>query len=146
MNPRGWVMDYLAACYSATAKWGPGPSDTFTMRWYHSAPGAKDYPYAHAFGTTVDRGCYGDDTPPVGEIAFIGPTWSPSGPPLYDGSSEPFYIPALLDGADPTVMAVPCVDGSITLSGTISTHFAPVLGSGGHVCECETAVGAIGSP
>lgn len=131
-------MDYLHACYKSVGQWGPGPSDTFTMRWYRAAPGAKAYDFPHAFGSTVDALTYGDATPPVGEIPPRWREWSPSGPPLYDGSEEPYYIDALLNGVDPAVMAVGCSDGTITMQGSATVGFASMTVMGGNVCECET--------
>jgi hypothetical protein len=128
-------MDYLHACYTATGRWGPGPTDTFTMRWYHCSPAAKEYPYGHAFGTTVDTGCQNDDSTLVGEIPPVFREWSPSLPWLYDGTSEPVYNAALEFGADPAVMAVPCSEGNMVFQGTAKIV---ALLTGGNVCQCET--------
>lgn len=136
-------MDELHACYRSVGRWGPGPSDTFTMRWYRAATGAKTYPFFHAFGTTVDAGTYNDSPGMVGEIPPTWREWSPSGPPLYDGSDEPVYNPALEWGADPLVMNTPCDDGSITLVGSATTGFAPIVVFGGNCCECQTQRGGI---
>lgn len=137
MNPRGWIMDYLHACYTSVGRWGPGASDTFTMRWYHCAPGAKEYPFVHAFGTTVDDGCQNDDPTLVGEIPPPYRTWSPSLPWLYDGSEKPVYSPALEFGANEAVMNAPCFDGQMGFKGSVTYGVtAHVTAS---VCACGTA-------
>lgn len=131
-------MDYLHACYAQPARWGPGPSDTFTMRWYRAAPGANVYTYPHAFGTTVDAGTFHDTPGMVGEIPVHYPTWSPTGPPLYDGTDPVVYNAALEYGADPAVMAVPCVDGAIGFVGDASMSYAPQICTAGNVCQCQS--------
>ena len=137
-------MDYLYKCYTAVAKWGPGESDTFTMRWYKAAPGAREYPYEHAFGSTVDATTFGCDTPPVGEIAQVSHPVSPRLPWLYDGTEEPVFNAALLYGADPAVMGVACVDGKVIITGSATSGFAPSFAAGGQACECETSTNAAG--
>ena len=132
----GQIMDYLHACYAMPARWGLGIDDTFTMRWYHAAPGAQVYKGVHAFGSTVDRGCQDDTVLAVGEIPFFGPTWSPSGPPMYDGT-RPAIVPAFLqNGVPESFMASPCTDGELGLQGDASVSFAYPAS----VCTCSSVL------
>jgi hypothetical protein len=133
-------MDYLNNWPLTTARWGPGPSDTFTMRWYPCSPGAKEYLFPHAFGSTVDTGTFNDSPGMVGEIPPFRFDVQKPPPPYYDGSETPVYNAALEWGADPRVMAVPCQDGVIGLAGSATVGFAPVYGVAAPVCECETVL------
>ena len=89
----------------------------------------------------IDAGCYGDDTPPVGEIPPDYRDVSPMLPSLYDGSEEPYYIDALLNGPSASAMAAGCTDGAIGIEGDATVGFAPLVAQGGSVCQCESVAG-----
>jgi hypothetical protein len=46
-------MDWLNVCYTSAARLVAGSDETFTIRWYPAAPGAKTFPGEHAFGSHV---------------------------------------------------------------------------------------------
>ena len=104
-------------------------------------PWRKEYPYEHAFGSTVDAGTFGSDTPPIGEILPTFRQVSPMLPSLYDGSEEPFFMPQLLFGANAAVMAAGCFDGCVEIEGSATIGFAPTVIAGGSACECSIGGG-----
>jgi hypothetical protein len=133
-------MDYLSSGYTSTARWGYGQDETFTLRWYEAAPGAKVYQGMHAFGSTVWDNELFDDTTQLGEIRPVYRDWSPTGPPLYDGTQPAVSPVTLQHGVDPAVMAVGCDDGSITFQGSGQVYFVPVPRVPSVVCVCTGVI------
>lgn len=81
-------MDYLHSCYTAPARLIAGSDETFTVRWYRAAPGAKVYPFPHAFASSV-----WDDSVTLGRREGVGEfkhghVWSPNRVYPFDGQCD----------------------------------------------------------
>ena len=140
LRPEPARLDHgLPACVLCPARtMGARPERHVLDAVVSGARNANVYTYPHAFGTTVDAGTFVDTPGMVGEIPVHYPTWSPTGPPLYDGTDPVVYNAALEYGADPAVMAVPCVDGAIGFVGDASMSYAPQICTAGNVCQCQS--------
>lgn len=126
------IFDYLRSCYSIPARIYADSDETVTLRWCKAQPGAKVYPFPHAFGSHV-----WDDSTTMGPLQGVGEytapqNWSPNRLSPFPGTCLPDDTAALLYGLqsnDTTTPATLCCNtladvacGELAFAGVDTPH------------------------